>query len=110
MICGGFPTAVEGIIGEYEVRRGMNIKMHMKPIYKNHPEWLRPDWGQMVVDAMKFCLVTKYEHAQSSGMNLNEARGFSLLKTKQTETLAGTGTLTLGAQTWLATSTWDQAY
>ena len=53
--------AKEGIKSEYTVKAGMNIKMHMKPIYRQHPEWIRDDWGEMVVDAMKFCLQTKYE-------------------------------------------------
>ena len=57
--------AKEGIKSEYAVKAGMNIKMHMKPIYRQHPEWIREDWGEMVVDAMKFCLQTKYEQCEA---------------------------------------------
>ena len=32
------PSAKEGILEEYQVKRGMNIKMHMKTVYKHHPE------------------------------------------------------------------------
>lgn len=53
--------AEEGIKSEYAVKAGMIIKMHMKTIYRQHPEWIRDDWGEMVVDAMKFSLQTKYE-------------------------------------------------
>lgn len=38
--------AKEGIKNEYAVKAGMNIKMHMKPIYRQHPEWIRDDWGE----------------------------------------------------------------
>ena len=79
--------AKEGIKSEYAVKAGMNIKMHMKPIYRQHPEWIRDDWGEMVVDAMKFCLQTKYEqceafrpntsNAKHSARNWSEAKAFS---------------------------------
>lgn len=68
-------TAIDGIKSEYTVRRGMNIKMHMKPIYKQHPEWLRDDWGSMVVDAMKFCLQTKYEQCEAFCKELERSKG-----------------------------------
>ena len=67
-------TAIDGIKSEYTVRRGMNIKMHMKPIYKQHPEWLRDDWGSMVVDAMKFCLQTKYEQCEAFCKELERSK------------------------------------
>jgi len=41
--------AKEGIKSEYAVKAGMNIKMHMKPIYRQHPEWIRDDWGVNLV-------------------------------------------------------------
>lgn len=59
------PEAREGIREEYfGARAGMNIKQHMKPMYREHPEWFRCDWGSMVVDAMRFCLQTKYEQCE----------------------------------------------
>lgn len=74
------PSAEEGIRGEYEMKRGMGIKMHMKPIYKNHPEWLRKDWGKMVVDAMKFCLVTKYEQSPEFRAELERSKGLFIVE------------------------------
>lgn len=73
-------SAVEGIMGEYKVRAGMNIKMHMKPIYKNTPEWLREDWGEMVVDAMKYCLVKKYEHCAEFRQALERSKGLFIVE------------------------------
>lgn len=81
------PTAIEGIKGEYAVRRGMNIKHHMKPIYREHPDWIRSDWGKMVVDAMKFCLQIKYEHCKDFRNQLDKTKGFYIVEdeTKRNE-------------------------
>ena len=80
-------TAVEGIRSEYVVRRGMNIKHHMKHIYREHPEWLRDDWGAMVVDAMKFCLQTKYEQCEEFRNELERSKGLFIVEdeTKRNE-------------------------
>ena len=72
--------AKEGIKSEYTVKAGMNIKMHMKPIYRQHPEWIRDDWGEMVVDAMKFCLQTKYEQCEAFRKELERSRGLFIVE------------------------------
>jgi len=72
--------AKEGIKSEYTVKAGMNIKMHMKPIYRQHPEWLRDDWGVMVVDAMKFCLQTKYEQCEAFRKELERSKGLFIVE------------------------------
>ena len=72
--------AKEGIKSEYTVKAGMNIKMHMKPIYRQHPEWLRDDWGVMVVDAMKFCLQTKYEQCEAFRKELERSQGLFIVE------------------------------
>ena len=73
-------TAEEGIKSEYAARRGMNIKMHMKPIYKSHPEWLRDEWGAMVVDAMRFCLQTKYDQCEAFRKELERSKGLFIVE------------------------------
>ena len=80
-------TATEGIKSEYTVQRGMAIKMHMKPIYKQHPEWFRNDWGSMVVDAMKFCLQTKYGQCEAFRKELERSKGLFIVEdeTKRNE-------------------------
>ena len=70
----------EGVKSEYAVKRGMNIKMHMKPIYKSHPEWLREDWGSLVVDAMRFCLQTKYEQCEAFRNELERSKGLFIVE------------------------------
>ena len=72
--------AKEGIKSEYTVKAGMNIKMHMKPIYRQHPEWIRDDWGEMVVDAMKFCLQTKYEQCEAFRKELERSKGLFIVE------------------------------
>lgn len=51
--------------------RTNNKKMAMK--WEN--ESRRPDWGQILVDAMKFCLMLKYEQHQSFRTKLEESKG-----------------------------------
>ena len=72
--------AEESIKSEYAVKAGMAIKMHMKPIYRQHPEWIRDDWGEMVVDAMKFCLQTKYEQCEAFRKELERSKGLFIVE------------------------------
>lgn len=74
------PTATEGIREEYAVRAGRAIKMHMRHIYKAHPEWLREDWGRMVVDAMKYCLMMKYEQCKAFHDELDRSKGLFIVE------------------------------
>ena len=77
----GAPEAsFEGIRSEYEQRCGMGIKMHMKKIHREHPDWLRPDWGQMVVDAMRFCLQTKFEQCEPFRQALERSKGLPIVE------------------------------
>lgn len=68
------PEALDGIREMLNVRSGMHIKMHMKHIYKTHPEWLRNDWPSMVVDAMKYCLTLKYEQSEAFRKELKRSK------------------------------------
>ena len=70
----------EGVKSEYAAKRGMHIKMHMKPVYTSHPEWLREDWGSLVVDAMRFCLQTKYEQCEAFRNELERSKGLFIVE------------------------------
>ena len=70
--------AEEGIRDMMEVKAGMGMKMHMKHIAKEHPEWLRDDWPQMVVDAMKRCLQLKYEQCELFRQELERSKELGL--------------------------------
>jgi ribA/ribD-fused uncharacterized protein len=69
------PDANEGIKEMMEVKAGMGIKMHVKHLYKAHPEWLHDHWPCMVVDAMKYCLTLKYEQCEAFRNELERSKG-----------------------------------
>lgn len=69
------PDAEEGIRDMMEVKAGMGMKMHLKHIAKEHPEWFRDDWPSMIVDAMKCCLQLKYEQCELFRKELERSRG-----------------------------------
>ena len=43
--------------------KGRGLKMKAKHFEKE--VGVRPDWGEILVDALKFCLMTKYEQSES---------------------------------------------
>lgn len=61
---------LDPIIALYGLR-GQGLKMKSKPWQKTHR---RDDWGQMLVDAMKFCLMIKFEQSQDFRTALNDSR------------------------------------
>ena len=69
------PEALDGIREMLSIPSGQRIKMHMKHVYKAHPEWLRHDWHGMVVDAMKYCLTLKYEQSEAFRNELERSKG-----------------------------------
>ena len=69
------PDAIEGLKEMMEVKAGMGIKMHVKHLYKAHPEWFHDHWPSMVVDAMKYCLTLKYEQCEAFRNELERSKG-----------------------------------
>lgn len=69
------PDAIEGLKEMMEVKAGMGIKMHVKSLYKTHPEWFHDHWPSMVVDAMKYCLTLKYEQSEVFRKELERSKG-----------------------------------
>ncbi len=43
-------------------------------------EYRREDWGEMVVDAMKFCLQTKHEQCEEFRMMLKKSEGYYIVE------------------------------
>ena len=74
------PDAAEGIRDMMEVKAGMGMKMHLKHIAKEHPEWFRDDWPSMIVDAMKFCLTLKYEQCELFRKELERSKGLFIVE------------------------------
>lgn len=58
--------------------RGMTIKMKAKK-WQNAGK-ARKDWGRMIVDAMKFCLQTKYEQCEAFRRELDRSRGLFIVE------------------------------
>lgn len=53
------------------------VKMAAKSYEK---EFRREDWGSIVVDAMKFCLVQKYEQSEEFRNKLEQSRGYYIVE------------------------------
>lgn len=58
--------------------RGMNIKYSAKTGEKNGLR--RPDWGQIIVDCMKFCLQTKYEQSEEFRKTLKQTSNYIIVE------------------------------
>lgn len=58
--------------------RGMKIKYAAKAAEKLGLR--RPDWGQIIVDVMKFCLQTKYEQSEQFRQALKETAGRTIVE------------------------------
>ena len=74
------PEATEGIHDMMSVNAGMGMKMHLKHLYKTHPEWFHDHWPTMVVDAMKFCLSLKYEQCALFREELQRSSGMFIVE------------------------------
>ena len=70
-------TDEETIQTLYEVK-GMTPKMKAKR-YENEG-FRRPDWGQIIVDCMKFCLQTKYEQCDDFRATLHKTNGLIIVE------------------------------
>lgn len=62
--------------------RGMTIKHKAKKWGKSGA--VRPDWGSMIVDAMKFCLALKYEQNEQFREELKRSRGLFIVEDQAT--------------------------
>lgn len=69
------PDATEGINDLMGIGGGLRMKMHLKRLYKEHPEWFHNHWWSMSVDAMKFCLMQKYEQCEAFRKELKRSKG-----------------------------------
>ena len=58
--------------------KGMKIKYAAKAAEKLGLR--RPDWGHIIVDAMKFCLQTKYDQSEQFRQELKETAGKTIVE------------------------------
>lgn len=62
--------------------KGQTMKMKAK-----HQEMVgivRPDWGEIIVDAMKFCLMQKYSQSEAFRTDLERSRGLFIVEDQTT--------------------------
>lgn len=67
----------ETLLSIYQAK-GLPLKWAAKKGEKNGLR--REDWGQIIIDAMKFCLQTKYEQSKEFRHVLNETAGFIIVE------------------------------
>lgn len=51
-----------------------------KTVKSYEKDYRRPDWGAMIVDAIKFCLQTKYEQSEPFRNALKESEGYYIVE------------------------------
>lgn len=62
--------------------KGQTIKMKAKHFEKVGT--IRPDWGEIIVDAMKFCLMEKYRQNEAFREELDRSRGLYIVEDQTT--------------------------
>lgn len=77
--------------------KGLPLKWAAKKGEKNGLR--RKDWGQIIIDVMKFCLQTKYEQSEEFRHVLNETIGFSIVEDQTKLKTTKSGSLK-DADTW----------
>ena len=58
-------------------KKSTNIKMTAKSYEPTHR---RTDWGEMIVDAIKYCMVQKYEQCEAFRQELERSRGLYIVE------------------------------
>ena len=89
-------TDKETIQSLYEVK-GMTPKMKAKR-YENEG-FRRSDWGQIIIDCMKFCLQTKYEQCEDFRATLHKTNGLIIVEDETKRKTSKNGNIR-PADTW----------
>ena len=58
--------------------------MKMKGKHQEKVGTVRPDWGEIIVDAMKFCLMQKYTQCEAFRTELERSRGLFIVEDQTT--------------------------
>ena len=62
--------------------KGQTMKMKAK--HQEKAGTVRPDWGEIIVDAMKFCLMQKYTQSEDFCKELERSRGLFIVEDQTT--------------------------
>ena len=65
-------------------REGKTCYQIKKTSKSYEKQFRRADWGTMVIDAMKFCLMTKYNQCQEFREALDQSRGYYIVEDQTT--------------------------
>ena len=66
----------------YAAQKGQEIKMKAKHWVKEGKE--RPDWGQHIIDVMKYCLNLKYDQVKDFQTALEQSKGLFIVEDQTT--------------------------
>ncbi|MBR4803988.1 MAG: NADAR family protein, partial [Bacteroidales bacterium] len=69
------PDATEAIQDAMAMPRNITLKRRVKSLDKRYPECFHGHWPEMMLDAMKFCLVMKYEQCEAFRAELERSKG-----------------------------------
>ena len=61
-------------------RNGKRCHEVKRTVKSYEKEYRREDWGRMVIDAMKFCLQTKYEQCEEFRNRLKDSSGYYIVE------------------------------
>lgn len=73
-------NAEEGKSELLAAKKGRALKMCAKHLLNIHPEWLREDWGAVIVDVMKECLLLKYRQSAAFREELERSKGLFIVE------------------------------
>lgn len=62
--------------------KGQTMKMKAK--HQEKVGTVRPEWGEIIVDAMKFCLMQKYVQSEAFRIELERSRGLFIVEDQTT--------------------------
>lgn len=65
-------------------REGKTCCQIKKTVKSYEKDYRREDWGKMIIDAIKFCLVTKYEQSEEFRNKLEETKGRYIVEDQTT--------------------------
>ncbi len=74
-------TDPEILLEQYK-SKGLTPKMKARKFEKLGQR--RPDWGQIIVDCMKFCLQTKYNQSEDFRKKLEDTKGYIIVEDQTT--------------------------
>lgn len=77
------PVVISNIMNGI-TNKGKKCYQIKKTVKSYEKEFRREDWGSMIIDAMKFCLMKKYEQSADFRAKLEESKGHFIVEDQTT--------------------------